>query len=207
MGENAVLKVSHMEEGTDLLGPYNRYVIWVHGCCFDCEGCLAENAKKGAYESVRVDALAQRIANSPCEGLTISGGEPFLQVPALLELLRTVKAIRDLGVIVYSGFTMDEIRRDAERSSLLPFIDILIDGRYVKALDDGRAYVGSSNQTINYLTPRYADVGKAYYASFRRRAEIKFSATQVVLIGVPSKSVLRIWHDLKDKNGGMKNDF
>lgn len=205
--EKSIIRVSHVEESTDLLGPYNRFVIWVHGCCFDCEGCLAENTKNGTYEEVETDALAKRIAKSSCEGITISGGEPFLQSNALLNLIIKIKEQRDIGVIVYSGFTLDELEQDDEMSLLLPNIDILIDGRYIKELDDNRPYVGSSNQIIHYLSSRYTNIGKEYYGANKRRAEIKLSGTQAILIGVPSRNVLNIWQDIKEKSGGMNNDF
>ena len=207
MYEKSVLRVSHIEESTDLLGPYNRFVIWTHGCCFDCEGCLATNTKAGSYHEINVLELADIIARGCCEGITVSGGEPFLQVTALLELIRTVKEKRDIGVIVYSGFTIDEIKFDEEKRDLLNEIDVLIDGKYIKELDDGRAYVGSSNQVIHYLTSRYRIVGEEYYSRKKRRAEIKLTPSQAILIGVPSKNVLKAWQDIKDKSGGMKNDF
>lgn len=205
--EKSIIRVSHIEESTDLLGPYNRFVIWVHGCCFDCKGCLAENTKSGTYEEVKIDALAKQIAKSPCEGITISGGEPFLQSNALLSLIIKIKEQRDIGVIVYSGFTLDELKQDAEMSLLLPNIDILIDGRYIKELDDNRPYVGSSNQIVHYLSSRYTNIGKKYYSANKRRAEIKLTGTQAILIGVPSHNVLKTWQDIKEKSGGMNNDF
>lgn len=207
MYEKSIIRISHVEKDTTLLGPYNRFVIWVHGCCFDCEGCLATNTKNGAYEDIEVSALAQIVANSSCEGITISGGEPFLQSTALLNLIRCIKEFRDIGVIVYSGFTLAEIKQDKVMSTLLSDIDILIDGRYVKELDDNRAYVGSSNQIIHYLSSRYTNVGKRYYAAGKRRAEIKITENQAILIGVPSHNVLKTWQDIKDKSGGMNNDF
>ncbi len=207
MYEKSILKVSHVEESTTLLGPYNRFVIWVHGCCFNCEGCLAENTKNGSYEELGIDMLSQQIANSSCEGITISGGEPFLQVPALLKLIRSVREIRDIGVIVYSGFELAELKRNDETAALLPEIDILIDGRYIKELDDNRAYIGSSNQRLYYLSSRYINIGKEYYETGKRRAEIKLTGIQAVLIGVPSHNVLKIWQDIKEKNGGINNDF
>ncbi|MCM1104442.1 MAG: radical SAM protein [Clostridium sp.] len=207
MYEKTALKVSHIEKKTSLLGPFNRFVIWVHGCCFNCEGCLAANTKEGAFSEIEIEELSRKIAESQCEGLTISGGEPFLQASELLQLIKATKERRDIGVIVYSGFTLDELQRDAAKSPLLSEIDILIDGQYVKELDDGRAYVESSNQSIHYLTARYADIGKTYYAERKRHAEIKLTPTQAVLIGVPSKDVLKIWRDIKEKSGGMHNDF
>lgn len=205
--EKSIIKVSHIEESTDLLGPYSRFVIWVHGCCFDCEGCLAENTRAGTYEEIETDVLAKQIIESSCEGITISGGEPFLQSVALLGMIQKIKEQRDIGVVVYSGFTLDELKQDEEMSLLLPEVDILIDGRYIKELDDNRAYVGSSNQIIHYLSPRYTNIGKEYYSASKRRVEIKLTGTQAILIGVPSHNVLKTWQDIKEKSGGMNNDF
>lgn len=207
MNEKAIIRVAHVEENTNLLGPYNRFVIWVHGCCFDCPGCLAKNTKEGSYDAISIEELSQRICRSECEGITISGGEPFLQALALKSLIIEVRKTRDIGVIVYSGFTLDELKQDNKMSSLLPEIDILIDGKYIKELDDNRAYVGSSNQIIHYLSSRYVNIGKEYYGASKRRAEIKLTGSQAILIGVPSHNVLKTWQDIKEKSGGMNNDF
>ena len=196
-----MIDVSHYERSTELLGPFTRFVVWVHGCCFDCEGCLARNTRFGEYESLSPGELAGEIVKSGCEGVTISGGEPFLQAGELAEMLRIARAERDIGVIVYSGFTLAELRERPDAGSLLALCDILIDGRYVRELDDGRAYVGSSNQTIHYLTPRYERAGREYYSAEKRKCEIKFTEKQAVLIGVPSAGVLEMWQKIKKKAG------
>ncbi len=197
-----MIHLSHYESSTELLGPFSRFVIWVHGCCFDCPGCLAQNTRFGEYENVECSVLAHRIVESGCEGVTISGGEPFLQAGELAGMLRIARASRDIGVIVYSGFTLTELRERPCAGELLSQCDILIDGRYVRELDDGRAYVGSSNQTIHYLTDRYKAVGQEYYdASGKRKCEIKFTEKQAVLIGVPSAGVLEMWQKIKKKAG------
>ena len=201
------LKISHIEKNTELLGPFKRFVIWVHGCCFDCEGCIAQNTKYGAYYEIEAHKLAEQIINSDCEGITVSGGEPFLQSQELSELIKIIKKQRDIGVIVYSGFTLHEIKSNLSFASFLSQIDILIDGRYEKSLDDGRAYIGSSNQVLNYLTERYKTSGEKYYSSRKRRAEIKFTPTQAILIGVPSKEVFDIWQNIKMKNGADNYNY
>ena len=201
------IRISHTESHTDLLGPGDRFVIWVHGCCFDCEGCLARNTRFGAYRDVSVRDLAREIIDSGCDGITVSGGEPFLQAEALAELVREVRRGRDMGVIVYSGFTLEELREKNGCEGLLGLADILIDGRYIRELDDGRAYIGSANQRLHYLTGRYRAAGAEYYSAAKRRAEIRFSADRVTLIGVPSANVLKIWQDIKAKGGGAENDF
>lgn len=203
MNEKEFLKISHTETHTDLLGPGDRFCIWVYGCCFDCQGCLARNTRFGPYKEIAVSALACDILGSECDGLTISGGEPFLQAEALAELVNRVKASRDMGVIVYSGFTLEELKERKDCTGLLSVIDILIDGRYVKELDDGRPYIGSSNQRLHYLTDRYRQAGRDYYSADRRRAEIKITPDSVTLIGVPSAGVLKVWEELKSKSEGI----
>lgn len=207
MIKNEIINLSHIESRTNLLGPGDRFVIWVHGCCFRCEGCLAVNTRFGAYQEVNVSDLAGEIIQSGCDGITISGGEPFMQAHALSALVKQVKSVRDMGVIIYSGFTIEELRDKKECAELLGLTDILIDGRYIKELDDGRAYIGSSNQKLHYLTDRYNEIGKDYYAAPKRRAEIKFNTDSVTLIGVPSANVLKIWQEIKSKNGGSDDDF
>ena len=207
MIKNEILNLSHTESHTNLLGPGDRFAIWVHGCCFHCEGCLAVNTRFGKYKEINVSDLAHEINNSGCDGITISGGEPFLQAEALAALVKQVKNERDIGVIIYSGFTIEELRDKKECAELLGLTDILIDGRYIKELDDGRPYIGSSNQKLHYLTDRYKEISKDYYAAPRRRAEIKFNADSVTLIGVPSANVLQIWQEIKYKNGGSDDDF
>jgi len=198
--DDTILSISHIEKSTTLLGPYRRYVLWVYGCYFDCEGCMAYNTKFGVEKLMTLQELVDDILQSDVEGITISGGEPFLQADALYELVNKLKAQKDQGVIVYSGFTLEELD-----NPLLSVIDILIDGRYVKELDVGQAYIGSSNQKLHYLTDRYKNI--AYYSDRQRKAEIKLTADQAVLIGVPSSNVLNIWHDIKKRTGGDINEF
>ena len=207
MSQDTKILISHTEKNTDLLGPYRRFVIWVHGCCFACEGCLAENTKNGAYTEMSVKDLAQEILMSDTEGITISGGEPFLQAEALFELITLLKSVRDTGVIIYSGFTLEKLQKNADTQNLLSVTDILIDGRYIKELDDGRAYIGSSNQRLHYLSDRYKNIGQEYYSEKKRRAEIKFTLDKAVLIGVPSENVLKVWQKVKEKSGGEISDF
>ena len=122
-------------------------------------------------------------------------------------MINRVKRHRDIGVIIYTGFTIDELKQSEGKMDLLSVIDVLIDGRYIKELDDNRAYVGSSNQVIHYISSRYESIGKDYYSASKRRAEIKLTGTHAVLIGVPSHNVLTAWQELKDLGGGNSNDF
>lgn len=189
------------------MGPFQRFVIWVHGCCFDCKGCIAHNTKHGSYKRMTIEELGRLILRKEnIEGITISGGEPFLQANALRKLIDYLRARRNLGVIIYSGFTKEQLDQKPEYKSLLKVTDILIDGPYIEELDIGQPYVGSSNQVIHQLSDRYIN-DVSYYREKGRRAEIKIYSDQVVLVGVPSKEALKTWNDLKEKARGMQDDF
>ena len=197
------IEISHYVLETKVLGPYTRSAMWVHGCCFNCKGCIAEEMNKAELDIVTVDDLVDTFANvESCEGITISGGEPFLQAGALSKMIKGIKARRDYGVIVYSGFTLEELERknDTDISDFLGQIDILIDGRYLESMNDGVPFRGSSNQRIILLTERYADVFDEYYLKQKKRdIEIRIEEHKVYMVGVPSEYGLKTWKDLKKR--------
>ena len=83
-----LLNVAEICPATRTLGPGQRFVIWVQGCCFNCRGCISPDwipqKQANLVDPVR---LANYILSIPStEGLTISGGEPMLQAAALSEL-------------------------------------------------------------------------------------------------------------------------
>ena len=190
-----------------VLGPGTRAVLWVHGCCFDCPGCIGHRYKEGEWLEATPSELADWYLGLACDGLTVSGGEPMLQAEALAEFVRLVREQRDCGVIVYSGFTHEQLEEravdDEGVRSFLSAIDLLIDGRYVDELNDGRPYVGSSNQRIIALTDRYRDDVDAYYGqATARKMEIRLSETGTIMMGVPSREQAAIWQQVKRLGDG-----
>jgi anaerobic ribonucleoside-triphosphate reductase activating protein len=63
-------------------------------------------------------------------GLTISGGEPLQQRRALLALLQRVRRETSLSVVLFTGYTWEEVQHRPEAEVLLPCVDVLIAGRY-----------------------------------------------------------------------------
>ena len=200
------LNVSHYILETKVLGPYLRSAVWVNGCCFNCKGCIAEEMNHQIPERRKVEEMIEVFANvDSSEGITISGGEPFLQAGPLLAMLEGIKNRKDYGVIVYTGFTLEELQSKESREiqGLLSHADILIDGRYQNDLDDGKPFRGSSNQRIILLTDRYRDVYNEYYLGHsKRNIEIRVEADRVYMIGVPSREGLKIWKELKKRAEG-----
>ena len=155
-GEDNILNIFDYSDGSRALGPGLRCIIWVQGCTFKCKGCTSpygQELKENIL--VEIDSLAQSIVdNKNIEGITISGGEPFLQASKLVKLLEKLKAIRPkLNVIVFSGFELHELNWN-EAKDFLKYIDVLIDGLYIERLNDNRGLRGSSNQKFHFLTDR-----------------------------------------------------
>ena len=152
------LRLYQREPDILTLGPGRRYCLWVQGCERCCPGCISvySRDKQGGY-NISIRALALEIKMSAPEGVTISGGEPFLQAEELAELMRLLKNGMncDPGLIVYTGYTLEELREMPSAQALLSHTDLLIDGPYVQELDDGLSLRGSSNQRVIPLTQRY----------------------------------------------------
>ena len=93
---------------------------------------------------------------SNIEGITISGGEPLQQSEGLYQLVAEVRNRTALSILLFSGYTREEICRLPYGNAILTLIDVLIDGRYVTGLRQGYGLRGSSNQRIHLLTERYS---------------------------------------------------
>jgi len=196
------LFISHYVTRTKVLGPFERSALWVSGCCFDCDGCIAKEMNKQNPTNMDVEDLVKIFSSEDVEGITISGGEPFLQAEALAKMVKEIREIRDYGVIVYSGFEYEELIKsnDPVVTEFLKEIDILIDGKYIKEEDDGKPYRGSANQKIRLLTERYRDEYTSYYMSENKRnIEIKVEPDHIYMVGVPSEYGLNTWKELKKR--------
>jgi anaerobic ribonucleoside-triphosphate reductase activating protein len=137
-------------------GPGDRFVIWTQGCRKHCKNCYnPETWSHYKNNLILVDEIFESIKNSSATGVTISGGDPFEQPEELFYLLTKIKQL-DLsdGVIVFTGYTIDEIRVREELNKSLDYIDVLIDGLYVEEKRTLSGLAGSSNQEFYFLTDK-----------------------------------------------------
>lgn len=198
--EEDYLLIGFRSRGCRVLGPGLRYVIWVQGCLFSCEGCIADDLRdpEGGFP-VPVSALCKDIVETPeIEGITISGGEPFLQARELAYLVTRIRTERDLGVIVYSGFEYEVLKRLSEEDegvrAFLSCIDLLIDGKYQKNRDPGYGLKGSDNQRTILLTDRYKDSLSLYHdPGSIRKSELFVEDGRTIIAGVPAKDRAEKW--------------
>ncbi|MDD3586884.1 MAG: anaerobic ribonucleoside-triphosphate reductase activating protein [Thermoguttaceae bacterium] len=146
------IRIACWENDSIIDGPGLRFVLFVQGCERNCPGCHnpATHARTGGRWASVEEILEVVDRNPLLDGITISGGEPFLQSTPCAVLSREIHK-RGLSVAVYTGFTFEEILccPDSDHLSLLKETDILIDGPYLKnqrSLD--LKFRGSSNQRI-----------------------------------------------------------
>ena len=151
------LRLYHLETHSRANGPGLRAVVWVQGCTLNCPGCFNPETHpiEGGTEW-QIDALANALMDVPdIEGITISGGEPLLQIEALTELLQRIRSQSDLSIIVFTGFERAEMQALPRSKALLDQVDVIISGRYVGKQRQARGLIGSANQEIHCLTDRY----------------------------------------------------
>jgi anaerobic ribonucleoside-triphosphate reductase activating protein len=152
------LNISHIEEQSFIYGPGSRFVIWVQGCSIKCKGCW--NKEMWSFKPKKMIDLAElRIeinqVSDNIEGVTILGGEPLDQYPALLELAKMVNQL-GLSFMLFTGYELTEIKENGY-SELFEYTDILITGRYIEAQRTlNHQWIGSNNQQIHFLTERYS---------------------------------------------------
>lgn len=134
-------------------GPGIRFTIFVQGCFHNCEGCHNPHTHdpNGGYD-ITIDEFLKMIDSNPLlEGVTFSGGEPFLQAESLVDLAKECRE-RGLSIVTYTGYLHEEIVKESENAAwqeLLELTDILIDGPFVRELEThGKIFRGSSNQKI-----------------------------------------------------------
>lgn len=186
-----MLRLYRIAPDVTTLGPNRRFCIWTQGCNKHCRGCMSQDTwdLNGGY-CIDEPQLIQRMSHFKFEGITISGGEPFLQSHALSRLITGLRRQRETGVIVYTGMLYEELiaSEDSNVHAFLEKIDLLIDGNYVAELDDDGAYRGSSNQRAYCLTDRYKQWVQDEFGKIgMRRQQLQIDEQGVLFIGLRSK--------------------
>ncbi len=147
------------------LGPGKRIALWTAGCSRRCPGCanpeLWERHQEQEIEVQKLAKYVNTISAGQADGITITGGEPFDQAEEIVELLDCLTFPAE--ILVFSGYTMEELCQDEKKRKLLERIDVLVDGEYIEDKNDGKAVLrGSSNQRIHYLRTE----AEAKYAAY-----------------------------------------
>lgn len=94
-----------------------------------------------------VDEIVARVIEEDFD-VTFTGGDPLAQVNALVELAKRIKAIGK-NIWCYTGYLYEDVAADATLSQILPYIDVLVDGRFhIEERDVKLLFKGSANQRL-----------------------------------------------------------
>ncbi len=152
--QEQTLRIAGVVKESIVDGPGIRFVVFSQGCPHHCPGChnAVTHDFEGGYDCSIERILAEIDANPLLDGVTFSGGEPACQPGGFLALAREIKK-RGLSVIMYSGYTFEDLFSMAKMqqalAELLPLVDILIDGKYEENLRDlTLPFRGSKNQRV-----------------------------------------------------------
>ena len=160
-------RISATESFGSVDGPGIRFIVFVQGCRYRCQYCHNPETweREGGYEATAEEIFRQAWRYRPywkqTGGITVSGGEPLLQLAFVTELFRIAKAKGVNTVIDTAGepFTYDEPFFSAFEELLLLTDLFLLD---LKQIDDvkHRTLTGVSNESALALARFLSERGK-----------------------------------------------
>jgi anaerobic ribonucleoside-triphosphate reductase activating protein len=151
-----VINIHSLIKNSGVNGPGDRFVIWTQGCRKGCKNCYnPETWSHYKNNLITIEEIIEEIKISSATGVTISGGDPLEQPMEIFSLLEKISLL-DLkdGVIVFTGYTLEQIKKDCQLERCLKYIDVLIDGRYIDEKRISSGLAGSSNQEFHFLTDK-----------------------------------------------------
>lgn len=199
------LSLSRVHFPVTTLGPGRRLGIWFQGCSIRCPGCISADTWGPGKRRVGIAQLLEQLTPwlAEAEGITLSGGEPFDQFPALLALLQGLRQSTPLDILVYSGYSLEDLQPLLLQAGGL--IDALISDPFDERSEQSLALRGSDNQRLNLLTP----LGQERLASYQRPLQPADQALDLMfdengsvwMAGIPRRDdVLRL-RDLLNAQG------
>lgn len=152
---------------------------------------------KDTSKRVAIDDLlawCKQVATAGFDGVTISGGEPFDQAPALTKLLQELREWRrvqnlDFDILCYSGYPLKTLQ--TKHASVLALLDAVIPEPFIDSQEPVSVWRGSANQTLVPLS----DVGHQRFDAYvseplaetDKKMQVAVEHGKIWMIGIPAR--------------------
>ena len=178
-------------------GPGIRFVVFMQGCSLQCKYCHNRDTWEfGSGTNYTIDEVIKRILRSKPYfeasngGVTVSGGEPLLQAPFILELFKNLKKHNIHTAIDTAG----SIPINNTIKELLQYTDlILLDIKHI------------NNEKCIELTGR-SNINTLNFAKYLNEHNIPTWITQVIIPGITDNPEdLKLEKDFLNQFSNIKN--
>lgn len=152
--DQSILRIYGIVTDSIVDGPGFRTAIFTQGCTHHCAGCHnPDSHPMDGGKDWTLDEIEAKFTNNPLlDGITLTGGDPFMQPAGCAELARRAHA-KGLNVWAYTGYTYEQLQELATNNrdiaDLVDQCDVLVDGRFIlaeRSLD--LVFTGSRNQRL-----------------------------------------------------------
>ena len=141
-------------ENEHLYGPGKRLLLFTQGCTIHCEGCINSHLWEfGCGKNISTEEILSVCKENQVDGITLHGGEPLDQAPAVLKAVNLLKK-NGFSVILFTGYTKKEL--SGAQKEVWDLADIVVSGRFIE--DKQNLYLqfrGSTNQRVYFHKGRY----------------------------------------------------
>jgi anaerobic ribonucleoside-triphosphate reductase activating protein len=180
------------------LGPGKRLGIWTQGCARFCNGC--SNPELQIFDETK-DVSVQKIFDGTIDmrfdGITISGGEPFVQPHELRQLVELYVNAGFDDILIYTGYMFEELvnKNNSDINYILANIAVLIDGPFIESFVDNVPLRGSSNQRVLVLNNKFKDSYENFLKQ-EKKVDIFYFEDETHFIGIPFKGYNELYKKL-----------
>lgn len=144
------ISVLDIIEETTVDGPGFRTSVYAAGCPNACPGC--HNPQSWDIRTghpMTTEEILHVINADEFADVTFSGGDPMYQAEGFADLARSIKQSTGKSIWCYTGMVFEHLLQHPAQRELLDWIDVLVDGPFVKAeYTRELPFRGSRNQRL-----------------------------------------------------------
>jgi anaerobic ribonucleoside-triphosphate reductase activating protein len=191
------LGISRVHFPVTTLGPGRRIGLWLQGCSIHCPGCISRDTWPLAETDQLVEVSEvlrwfERYADD-ADGITISGGEPLDQSPAVEEFLGAIRRSQSLlhcDILLYTGYSIETAQ--TRSPGLLREVDALMSEPFIISQPTDLMWRGSENQILHTMSPRGRELFGPFVDARSDVEAFQFSSDggHAWSIGIPNRRTL-----------------